>query len=607
MKKINLLLLVSVLFFVHPTSAADIHWTLSQSPIILDSNFVLQASDRLIIDPGVEVLFDGYYNIRLEGTIVALGTQSQPITFDVVDTTGFHNRFSQAGGWKGITSYDPYMVKRDSFQFCQFRHLKLLGASDELALAGAVFFDHCTITNCSSPESINIGNALLCVTSGDTANPITITNCQFYDNDIVSSIAMCFGSRILCSNNEIKNNRLGYGFYLFGNSTDNVAEHFNITHNLFHDNVANYRGAGVHGGLAWVYHCEHLNISSNEIYNNFAYGTAAILTISSFGEIEKNLIVNNVAAMYPGQVACVGISGAIVQMSVQESDQREEGNKIISFRNNILSNNRTETFSTIVLSNINAQLSNNTIVNNVSQSYGPSLFFFGSGKTYSVKNNIIYNNKIMGAMYGFPEFMLADNNNYLIDYNYLDKYVNESYVPFLGSTLNFSMGDTSHNIVGVNPGLTNIPNDTGASTSALGADFSLLATSDCIDAGTQNGILVGAVDFIGNARIFNDVVDIGAIEFGSKPNSIISTAIRSLPVTIYPNPCFDDLTVRFAKEREGKLEIVSSLGQIVKTIELKTPQKQKTIDVADLPKGNYILIFRNKDDKTRSAIKFSRL
>ena len=55
-------------------------WTVANSPYIATNNLVLQPTDTLIIDPGVEVKFDGNYRFDIFGTFLAVGTESDSIT-----------------------------------------------------------------------------------------------------------------------------------------------------------------------------------------------------------------------------------------------------------------------------------------------------------------------------------------------------------------------------------------------------------------------------------------------------------------------------------------------------------------------------------------------
>ena len=56
-------------------------WTTANSPYVVTNNLVLQPTDTLIIDPGVEVKFDGNYRFDIFGTFLAVGTESDSITF----------------------------------------------------------------------------------------------------------------------------------------------------------------------------------------------------------------------------------------------------------------------------------------------------------------------------------------------------------------------------------------------------------------------------------------------------------------------------------------------------------------------------------------------
>lgn len=66
--------------FVPAGLVEDEHWTVSNSPYCLNGS--IQVS-LLTIDPGVEVLSTGDYQIEVWTTITAIGTETQPIRFGV--------------------------------------------------------------------------------------------------------------------------------------------------------------------------------------------------------------------------------------------------------------------------------------------------------------------------------------------------------------------------------------------------------------------------------------------------------------------------------------------------------------------------------------------
>ena len=66
-------------------SGDDLHWTKEQSPYLVTGNLLVQKTDALTIDPGVDVQFAGDYYLKVEGTMQAIGTQSEKISFSGVD------------------------------------------------------------------------------------------------------------------------------------------------------------------------------------------------------------------------------------------------------------------------------------------------------------------------------------------------------------------------------------------------------------------------------------------------------------------------------------------------------------------------------------------
>ena len=71
-------------------------WTTTDSPYIVIGNLLLLPEDTLTIDPGVEVRFDGNYKLDVFGTLFAVGTEGDSISF-----------VSNAGGtWMSINFAD---------------------------------------------------------------------------------------------------------------------------------------------------------------------------------------------------------------------------------------------------------------------------------------------------------------------------------------------------------------------------------------------------------------------------------------------------------------------------------------------------------------------
>lgn len=64
-------------------SGDDLHWKAENNPIVVSGNIIISSGDELIIDPGVDVLFTGFFSIDVQdgGFLTAVGTADKPIVF----------------------------------------------------------------------------------------------------------------------------------------------------------------------------------------------------------------------------------------------------------------------------------------------------------------------------------------------------------------------------------------------------------------------------------------------------------------------------------------------------------------------------------------------
>ena len=112
---------------------ARLHWTIEMSPVVITGNITVAAGKTLVIDSGVEVLFEGNYSITVRGNIDARGTESNPIVFR--SSAGYvQNHEGYYGTWKGITSTDSLNVTVNGYD-CIFN-------------SGSIF-EHCDISDMS--------------------------------------------------------------------------------------------------------------------------------------------------------------------------------------------------------------------------------------------------------------------------------------------------------------------------------------------------------------------------------------------------------------------------------------------------------------------------
>ena len=76
--------------------------TWSADTLLVTDNIVIMDDVTVNIAPGTNIVFEGHYHIVVLGTVLALGTDEDSITFTFIDTTGLGIRDIPDGGWEGI-------------------------------------------------------------------------------------------------------------------------------------------------------------------------------------------------------------------------------------------------------------------------------------------------------------------------------------------------------------------------------------------------------------------------------------------------------------------------------------------------------------------------
>lgn len=121
-------------------------------------------------------------------------------------------------------------------------------------------------------------------------------------------------------------------------------------------------------------------------------------------------------------------------------------------------------------------------------------------------------------------------------------------------------------------------------------DFSLQSGSPAIDTGDNSFIPNGITsDLLGNDRIANGTVDMGAYEFGATAGL---ENIKEVSVHLYPNPAVNRVTIDMDNHAFAKAELYSMAGQLVKTT------NQSTIQISDLHPGLYLVKVTTMDGHT---------
>ena len=312
----------------------------------------------------------------------------------------------------------------------------------------------------------------------------------------------------------------GGGIYINESST------VNITDSLITGNTARFAGGGIFADLG-----SSVTLIDSEVTNNQSGDSGG--GISIFGaevNVYSSSISGNAAGFVGGGIGIDGNSESepvvrIVNSTINDNTAENSGGGI-----------HLDNFDTSS-ENINVEISNSTIVNNVANADGGGIRTRKSN-SIELENSIIANNFAAGGdipsdvygvviastviLFGFLETeiksIIGDGNNLIGTFDSGD----------VSGTIG-----TGSDLINVDPLLTQIENSNGTVVAYAPSEG-----SPAIDAGNNANIQVDrldldddgsveepiAIDQLGNERIFNDTVDLGAVEFGS-------SAIATPPAT----------------------------------------------------------------------------
>ncbi len=372
-------------------------WDIAGSPYIVKCGIVVKAGAMLTIDPGVEVLFNGAYFIRVEdgGGLIAEGTEADMITFT-------SNQAAPAGGdWGGI-EYQAGSLGR--LIYCNIEYAGYGGLGGIHVANNGTIIDHCKISHCYGglggisayyADNLQISNNTISSNYASTWNggiscsysTVSITgNIITGNNAALSSGGIgCGHATVSISNNTISGNSAA----VHGGGIVGSYSAITISNNTINSNTAKEHGGGIYTDHGTV------NITNNTINGNSAATKAGggIITFYSTVNITNNTVSGNSAAYGGGGIRHWYGTATITNNTVNSNSAAYGGGVCTGYGTATISNNIIADNSAAVLGggiythDNNAQISGNTLQNNTAGTgYG---IYIVSGAPVVTGNNLL--------------------------------------------------------------------------------------------------------------------------------------------------------------------------------------------------------------------------
>ncbi len=569
--KTGIVFLLCVFYLKNPLSQTIIPngssvngiWSLSGSPYIIHGNINISSLDVLTIEPNVEILFNGNFKLTVFGKLIAEGTQTGPIIFDVVDTTGFSmpsNVFPpQNCTWRGI----EFLNNSNSQKLihCFLKH----------ANRNAIIISNCLDVQIENSDiSSNIGDYSSTIHAAIKVedSEVFIRHNNIHHNERLVGISMQNSSGIISFNDIHDNNTLNGGAGISCEDSSNPL----IFSNDIHHNSSLYSAYGQSGGISIVNSSPEL--MSNSIYYNssFSSGGGVSVSHSSNPIIISNLIANNILTAKEFCGWHDGGAGIYIH------------NSSLYMQNNIVVNNESGYRGSGVYSRASNLHCFNNLISNNKQNYpgGGAGLWIQEDDSSIIANTIIYGNE------AYDSVGLALLLSPLSDIDFFE-----------------TNGTPSHSIINCNisnysPQFVNPSLGAGVNYDGFSADWHSYYVNSNIDGGTivSSWASLYQADFDGMQRVQGVTIDIGPFENGDLVT--VPKNDNNLFYNIYPNPTKAKLNVETEKSIES-LMLYSIKGELI----LTKINEDNTIDLSGFSKGMYLLKveFENGESVTKRVIK----
>jgi hypothetical protein len=260
-------------------------WSKKSSPYSIKGEITIPDGETLTIESGVEVIFEGHYKFNVQGRLLAIGTETDTITFTAKDNET---------GWHGIR-FENISASNDSSKiiYCKLEYGKAnSGIQVKDRWGGAICtaidklrISHCLFRNNMSyhPNINESGGGAIALTK----SPV-IEYCEFcYNESTFGSALLIFNSKI---SPYIRNN---YFHHNNGHGTINIGswDGKNTSPVLINNIIANNHSTG-HGVIHISNGGGETVFINNTIVNNTCDGDGGAIFTNY--ETAKPLFINTI-------------------------------------------------------------------------------------------------------------------------------------------------------------------------------------------------------------------------------------------------------------------------------------------------------------------------
>jgi hypothetical protein len=255
-------------------------WIAANNPYKISGNIFVPDASELIIEPGVDVIFQGHYGIYVEGSLHANGSASDSIIFTSSDTTiaskGRGIRFDEAD-----SSFLEYCKIENMYSFDNLWGQSITDQGGGVYTSNSdLLIKHSTIKN----NFANTGGGIYCRSNEQGRNFIARQNLVEHNRSVFNGTVSDGGAGIMV-----------YAANSGGVTIDNNVVSYNSYESTYYNGFEGGGGIYVVGSNA--------NIINNTIVKNYAVKGTGIYCREFEGNIKNNIVWGNYGSPFHDQLA----------------------------------------------------------------------------------------------------------------------------------------------------------------------------------------------------------------------------------------------------------------------------------------------------------------